>query len=164
MLDEYIKPIFESTDSHIWRAQHCWTEDCDLSIKRQYRTVQKLYDKYSGKFAMPGAQRFMSPIEFTELIDHSRIVNDFFSFKEILPIWNLSMMTQKDEINSDKHLNMNFTEFIEAVCRVSYQLSIPHILDDELPEEDVYGDIERVHEWGQRDFGYKVESFLLICA
>jgi hypothetical protein len=164
MLEGYIKPVFAATDSHIWRAKHCWTEEADLALKRQYRTAQKLFDKYSGKYAMPGAQKFMSPVEFTELIEQSGIVNDFFTFKEILPVWNLSMMTQKDEINSDKHLNMNFSEFTEAVCRIAFKLSVPHILDDEVPDDDPYSDIEKVREWGNRTFGYKLESFLLLCA
>ena len=106
----------------------------------------------------------MSPIEFTELIEASGVINDFFTFKEIVPLWNLSMMTQKDEITSDKHLNMNFTEFIEAICRVADKLSIPHLLDDEINEDDVYGDISIVREWGQRSLGYKLESFLLLLA
>jgi hypothetical protein len=40
------------------------------------------------------------------------------------------MMTQVDEINHDKHLNMNFTEFIEAICRVADKVCIPHLIDD----------------------------------
>ena len=79
---------------------------------------------------MPSATKFMSPIEFGEMIEYSGVINDHFTFKEIYPIWNLSMMTQKDEINNDKHLNMNFTEFIEGLCRVSAKLSIPHCVDD----------------------------------
>lgn len=51
----YIAPVFKNADSHIWRAQVGWQEECDLAIKRQYKTVQKLYDKYSGKFALPGS-------------------------------------------------------------------------------------------------------------
>ena len=49
------------------------------------------------------------------------------------------MMTQKDEVSSDKHLNMNFAEFIEATCRVADKLAIPNprldIIDpDVVPE------------------------------
>ncbi len=74
------------------------------------------------------------------------------------------MMTQKDEVTSDKHLNMNFTEFIEAICRVADKLSIPNLLDDEINEDDMYGDVELVREWGQRPLPYKIESFLLLLA
>ena len=64
------------------------------------------------------------------MIYTSRVISDNFGFKEIYPIWNISMMTSKDEINSDRHLNMNFVEFIEAVCRIADKLSIPNILEE----------------------------------
>ena len=74
-------------------------------------------------------------------------------------------MTSKDEINSDKHLNMNFTEFIEALCRVCAKLSIPHLLDDQdfLSDDDMLNP-ELIEAWGKRPLGYKIESFLLILA
>jgi hypothetical protein len=62
-------------------------------LKRQYKTVQKLFEKYSGKFAFPGGAQFISPLEFAAMIEDSGIISDNFTFKEIYPIWNLSMMT-----------------------------------------------------------------------
>ena len=64
---------------------------------------------------------------------------------------------------------MNFTEFIEAICRVADKLSVPHLLDD---KEDIGDDFddedmnnpELVSKWSQRPIGYKIESFLLILA
>ena len=44
----------------------------------------------------------------------------------------MSMMTQIDEIESDKHLNMTFVEFIEALVRVAERLEIPNLIDDEM--------------------------------
>ena len=88
-----LSPSFTSTDSHIWRKQELWQEDNDLALKRQYKTIQKLYEKYSGRFSMPGAPRFVSPLEFAQLVEDSGVISDAFTFKEIYPIWNLSMMT-----------------------------------------------------------------------
>ena len=114
---------------------------------------------------MPSAPRFCSPVEFGEMIEQSGVISENFTFKEIYPIWNLSMMTQKDEINSDKHLNMNFTEFIEAICRVCDELEIPHLVDDAdfLSEHD-RNNPELIQLWGSRPLSYKIESFLIICA
>jgi hypothetical protein len=39
--------------------------------------------------------------------------------REIGPLFNLSIMTQVDEINSDRHCQMYFIEFIEGICRVA---------------------------------------------
>lgn len=41
------------------------------------------------------------------------------------------MITQVDEVYHDKHLNMNFAEFIEAIGRVADKLAIPHLVDDQ---------------------------------
>lgn len=70
------------------------------------------------------------------MISDSKCINDFFTYKEIFPIWNLSMMTQRDEINYDKHLNMNYPEFVEAICRVADKLGIPNIAEDTIEHED----------------------------
>lgn len=39
------------------------------------------------------------------------------------------MMTQLDELESDKFLNMSFVEFLEALVRVAEKLEIPHLVD-----------------------------------
>ena len=49
------------------------------------------------------------------------------------------MMTQVDEITREKHLNMNFTEFIEAICRVADKVCIPNILKESFNPEESLG-------------------------
>ena len=39
------------------------------------------------------------------------------------------MITQLDEIEKDKHINMTFVEFLEALVRVAEKLEIPNILE-----------------------------------
>ena len=39
------------------------------------------------------------------------------------------MMTQVDEIDRDKHINMTFVEFLDAVVRVAEKVEIPHCVD-----------------------------------
>ena len=41
------------------------------------------------------------------------------------------MMTQIEEIENDRHLNMSFIEFIEAIVRVAEKLEIPNLMTDE---------------------------------
>ena len=40
------------------------------------------------------------------------------------------MMTQVDELNSERHLQMSISEFIEAVCRVADKAVIPNFFRD----------------------------------
>lgn len=166
MMTTYIIPQFRSHDAHIWRKTVLWKEENDLAIKRQYKVFQELYKIRSGRFAVPGAARFVSPTEFAEMIVAAGVITDHFSYKEIYPIWNLSMMTQVDEVYNDKHVNMNFAEFIEAICRVADKLAIPHLIEDQLllqerTWEDVVVDPELVQEFSERPLSYKIESFLL---
>ena len=64
------------------------------------------------------------------MIVDSGVISKSFSYADIFPVWNISMMTQVDEITSDKHMNMNFIEFIETIGRVSEKLAIPNLIED----------------------------------
>jgi hypothetical protein len=55
--------------------------------------MRKLYDKYSGKYALPGAPKNMCLEEFVDLISTSGVVDDKFGEREISPLFNISMMT-----------------------------------------------------------------------
>lgn len=57
--------------------------------------------------------------EFSKLFFDSGIISDLFNSKELGIIFNLSMMTQLDETNQEKHFRMSFDEFIEAIARVA---------------------------------------------
>ena len=58
------------------------------------------------------------------------ISSDYFAANQVNIHYNLSMMTQVDELESDRHMNMTFTEFLEAVGRVAERLDIPDITTD----------------------------------
>eukprot|EP00347_Sterkiella_histriomuscorum_P005610 403355936 len=130
IFNDFLDGQFKKFDSDIFRKQKLWNEECDLSFKRNLKGVQALYTKYSGKYAMPGAPRFMSMDEFSQLIQDSSVISDSFGEREISPVYALSMMTQKDEIESDRHMNMVQVEFIEAIGRVAEKVNIPHYIED----------------------------------
>ena len=65
----------------------------------------------------------MSLDEFNEMIINSGIVDDSFGTREISPLFNLSMMTQKNELDFDRHYNMIPVEMIEAIGRVADKLN-----------------------------------------
>ena len=73
------------------------------------------------------------------------------------------MMTQVNEINGDKHLNMNFIEFIEAICRVAEKLAIPNLCEDDEPPEE-WSNADNMKKWDKKPFHEKIEAFLLILA
>ncbi len=65
----------------------------------------------------------MNKDEFNNFI--SSFVNDEYSNSENDLIFNQSIVLQKNEIFSDKHLRMYFPEFLEGMCRVIDKLSPP---------------------------------------
>lgn len=54
MFSENVVPFCSKFDSHKFRKDHLWNEDCDLVFKRNLNAIKTLYNKYSGKYALPG--------------------------------------------------------------------------------------------------------------
>ena len=54
-----------------------------------------------------------------DLITDSGVCDDNFGAREIGVIYNLSMMTQVDEIHHTRHMDMRFIEYVEALARVA---------------------------------------------
>ena len=65
----------------------------------------------------------MSLDEFTIMVTNSGILEGkSMSSGDIGVLFNISMMTQVKELDFERHMEMNFLEFVEAVCRVAYKL------------------------------------------
>ena len=69
-------------------------------------SLRDIYKKHTGKYGMPGSSKFMSCVEFEELIVEANCLNDRFGSNQLAVQFNLSMMTQVEEIASERHLNM----------------------------------------------------------
>ncbi|CAI2371034.1 unnamed protein product [Moneuplotes crassus] len=137
-MEEAIKTCFQehfltylnSFDSRTWRLTKLWTEDCDKTYKRYHSVIAKLYNKYSGKYALPGDPHYMSIDEFFELVCDTKVVNDDFGQREIGALFNLSMMLRVNEIDQDKHINMTYVEFLEGIARLATRLKIPMLVEE----------------------------------
>lgn len=127
--DNHFLPFFKQFDSHHFRRERLWNEECDNTLKRFTKVLTALYTKYSGKYALPGAPKFMSLDEFTEMITNAGVVDDTFGAREIAPLFNLAMMTQKNELDFDRHYNMVPVEMIEAIARVADKLQDEKLTD-----------------------------------
>ena len=159
--DEHLSLYFEKHDSHRWRTTYLWNEHCDYVFKRYMTAVKKVYEKYSGKYALPGTTKYMSSDEFFTLIESIGIVNDNFGQREILPIFNCSMMTHVNELDSDKHINMTLIEFIEAIGRLAEKIKLPMpyeymqlMLNEMIESEPKYKVNPPLH--------YKIESLIVL--
>lgn len=82
------------------------------------QTLQDIYNQYAAPIS-PGDPRIMRLNRFIDLITASGVCDDNFGAREIGVIYNLSMMTQVDEIHNTRHMDMRFIEFVEAISRVA---------------------------------------------
>ena len=78
MFDEFIQPHFKKYDAHIWRKEKLWEEWVDYSLKISLPGLKEVYKKNTGKFSMPGAPKFMTCIEFEDMIVGANCLNEKF--------------------------------------------------------------------------------------
>ena len=82
--------------------------------------------------------------------------------------FTLSMMTQVDELDQDRHMNMSFCEFMEGIVRVAENIAIPHLVEDQYTLTDILdGSIaeEDKSVFAKRSLPQKLESLIyLMCA
>lgn len=123
--DEHVFPFFKNHRFCDFRIHKLWTEKCDLVYKKYLTPLKEIYRVYSGREVLPNEEMNMSMTEFIDLVTATRVVDDNFGAREIGILFNLSMMTQVDEINRGRHIKMNFVEFIEAVARVADRVITP---------------------------------------
>ena len=73
----------------------------------------------------PGQKPFMSLEEFQKLCADANLISENFAARDCDLFFNLSMMTQIDELTKDRHFQMQFVEFMEAIARVAWQAKVP---------------------------------------
>ena len=130
-------------------------------MKISLEPLRAVYKKFIGKNALPGGLQYMSFTEFNECIINTNCLSDNFGAKQIGNMYNLAMMTQVDEIEKDKHINMVFIEFLEAVVRVADKTEIPHcVIDDFTWGVDEIAP-EMRETYAKRDTITKLEAFIM---
>jgi hypothetical protein len=106
-----------------WRDTCLWCEENDYIMKQHKLIIDNVYHKYSGAKTLPGKKKFMSLAELKQLIEHSEIVRDIPE-RDVSIAFNCSMMTQVDELTSERIFEMSFTEFIELIGRLADKASL----------------------------------------
>ena len=79
MLIDNILPYIDNIDSNIWRWKYYICKDVDIVFKRYLPILKSLYEKYSGKFNVPGTKKTMSVNEWENLCNEAGIWNERFN-------------------------------------------------------------------------------------
>ena len=119
LIAEHLTSVFDRFDSNRWRWSRYLTEDTDRVLKANLPMLQSIYSANSQLLVKPGHKPFMSLAEFQLICASASLINDSFSARDVDFCFNLSMMTQVDELNEDRHCQMSLVEFFEALGRVA---------------------------------------------
>lgn len=127
ILNEHCIPLFSQYNAQPWRDEKYWCEDCDDVLKKHKQILDTVYAKYSEKKVKPGEKKFMSLEELIDLCKHANLFDENFVERDVNLAFNTAMMTQMDELNSEKFFRMTFVEFLEALARIADKMSPPKI-------------------------------------
>ena len=107
-----------------------------LKAYHEKKVWDHMYGKFSGRHALPGTKPFMMVDEFDDWVQQSNLLNDLMTAKYVTYIYNVSMLSQEDEVKSGQHLKASVLEFTEMICRVCAEASLlPPAQIDENGEE-----------------------------
>ncbi len=123
LIDNHCKDVFPKYDAHTWREEKYWREETDDVIKKHKSILEQVYAKYSNKKVRPGEKKFMCLEELIDLCKHANLFDENFVERDACIAFNLAMMTNMDEINSERIFKMSFVEFLEAIGRIAHKLS-----------------------------------------
>jgi hypothetical protein len=125
----YCENFFEGFDSQAFRDDQYWTEEVDFVYKEYEPLLKFYYDKFSGMHTLPGKKPFMSLEELRNFIFKIGI-EDSINEREIPLIFNVSMMTQVDELLTKRIFEMSFVEYLEVIARLANRVSLPSLKID----------------------------------
>ena len=109
-------------DNNKWRVERYYLEENDNLIRAHMPIFDAVFYSYAPQQIIGRKDSYWMTLDnFTKLC--MDLIDKDFPVKEIPVIFNVSMRLVKDEINSDKHYNMLFPEFLEALCRFIDKLS-----------------------------------------
>lgn len=114
-LGNYLKKF----KSYEWREQRYFCEDVEYILKEYMEELEELFKMYSGKYTMPSKPKFVSLEEFTDMITRSGVCKLNIANKDIGKFFNLSLQTEPDELENEKHMQMFNLEFYEAIARIA---------------------------------------------
>ncbi|EGR27628.1 leucine rich repeat protein [Ichthyophthirius multifiliis] len=154
--ENLIDHFLEYDSPQEWRVSRYWLEPCDIVMKKYLNFIKILwnqwadYKKQEKKYF--STTKSMSVYEFRDMVYKYELLDERLQERDIIISYNLSMMTQVDELNNDRFIMMSFVEFLEALARLSEKKSMIPVGE----REEEYNEDERF----QIKLQFKIESLL----
>ena len=99
--------------------------ECDNILKAFTKPLQAVFNKYAAGNIQPGKTIRMDIQEFCECLQDTGIMNDELTEQNVPFFFSQGLRLRVNELDSDKHLQACFTEFLEGFARCCDQASIP---------------------------------------
>ena len=123
ILEEHFKPMFSQYNAQTWRDEQYWCEEVDDVMKKHKSVLEQVYAKFSKKKVKPGEKPFMCLEELIDMCKNASLFDENFVERDVCLAFNWAMMTQVNEILSERIFRMYFVEFLEAIGRIANKLS-----------------------------------------
>ena len=131
--ENHLKEFSEGFDDRAWKESIYWREEMDVVLVKYLKVLEEVFRMYSGLRTMPGKQKFMSLGELENFVSDFRL-DSRFPQNDIAVCFNQAMMSQIDELDSERCAEMSFVEFLEAFSRVADFSNLTYIDKDESEE------------------------------
>jgi hypothetical protein len=155
--EKHYKEFAAAYDDNNWKETVYWCEEMDELYTKYYKFIEYLYKLYSGLRTAPGRAPFMSLEEFKNIVIDFGFENSFL-LSEVPVCYNLAMMTQEDEVDSERCAEMNLVEFMEAFARLADMINLQGINID--PNDNALTDEQKANQ----KLWVKTEALLKHCA
>lgn len=134
LMEKNVLPYFSTFDCQKFRTDKLWREEIDVLYTRLETALREVYIKFTGKYAVPSQRvHTMSLEEFIDMMTMAELVDENFGIREVGPVFSLSVMTNKGELETDRHLGLTFVEFLEALARCAEKFNLKY-LEDQIPK------------------------------
>lgn len=98
-----------------------------MVYKENKNQIQAIFDKYSGREALPGEKPFMSLSEYTELLTQAGLLEDGLGSRELQYSFVRAEATPLDETTTWEDTKMHFLEFIDALGQIAEYKKYPDL-------------------------------------
>ena len=116
LLSNHVLPLGQHDDARAFREKHLYFEEVDLVYRQYLPQIDALFDKFSGRFTLPGDEPWMSFQEYMDMVIVSGLTSEEgFSKTAARPCFVNAMMVVENELTTTAHKQMTRVEYYEAV-------------------------------------------------
>jgi len=113
----------EEFDHNAFRLQRLWNPFNDFIYQANLNIMKSVYHKYCDHTNALKNRKNWDQADYDKFLRDVGVVNVYITEREPLLFFNLAMMTQIDELSSNRHLRMTFVEFLDVFARIADRLT-----------------------------------------